>query len=299
MPLSLGLYTSVAMLLIYSPFCSMCSTAVAGRIKRQRPQHRQHRQHLQAFYGGAFLPSGTSTSAFAGPTPTPTPTLRRQLQQLRTRRNTQLSAAVHAAVEQPRLHARGFMTRQNSFSSGSLSSAPRPPPSPTATTPMAPPRNVAVLARGDSGDDLERCRRLAQKLGVELVVPRREGNAEQGEEKEEETRGKGAVGAVGGAARGENRDFKFTLLFDERGRLALDQPGSGFNPLVVRRPNEVPRNTCTYEQVTSQPSSSMTIGFFRDTDRFQFLNILPCACSQLRLKTFEHAYFVAGGLLGG
>lgn len=33
---------------------------------------------------------------------------------------------------------------------------------------------------------------------------------------------------------GEGMDaFRFTMLFDEMGRLALGQPGSGFKPLVV------------------------------------------------------------------
>lgn len=250
MPLSLGLYTTVAMVLISSPFCTMCNAAVAGGVKRQRPQH----QHLRAFYGGAFLSSGTRT--FAGATPTPP--LRRQQQQLRqgdflhrdccdfttsslkSWKNTATRLRATGATPmqlttrrsaQLRPQARGFMTHQNPFSSGSLSSAPRPPPSPKATT-TAPPRNVAVLARGDSGDDLERCRRLAQKLGVELVVPRREGTAEPGKGQEQK-QGKGRAGAVGGAAEEGNPDSKFTMLFDERGRLALDQPGSGFNPLVV------------------------------------------------------------------
>lgn len=144
------------------------------------------------------------------------------------------------------------MTRKKLFSSGSLSSASRPHPSSPKATPIAP-CNVAVLARGDSGDDLERCRCLAQKLGVELVVPRREGKTKQGKKHEQENRGGGAV--VGGAAEGENGDFKFTMLFDERGRLALDQPGSGFNPLVVRRSNEVLVNY-------SQPLCLMAIVFF-------------------------------------
>eukprot|EP00752_Nemacystus_decipiens_P016328 g14603.t1 len=118
-----------------------------------------------------------------------------------------------------------FSSSSSSSSSSRLSSAPDPPPSPKAT-PIAPPRNVAVLARGDSDADLERCRRLAQKLGVELVVSRRGDVSEQGSEE-------GGAAALVGAAEAGNGDFKFTMLFDERGRLALDQPGSGFSPLAV------------------------------------------------------------------
>ena len=83
--------------------------------------------------------------------------------------------------------------------------------------------SLAVLAaRGDrnghsstSSDDLERCRGLAQNLGVPLVV-----------ELEKE-------GRAGGAG-AETGNFRFTLSFDETGRLALGQPGSGFKPLAVR-----------------------------------------------------------------
>lgn len=169
--------------------------------------------------------------------------------QLPTRRNAQL-----------RRQARGFTPPPNPFSSGSISSAPCPPPSPKVT-PVAPPRNVAVLARSDSGDDLERCRRLAQKLGVELVVPRREGNEEPGKEQAQE---KGGAGAVGGAAEGENRGIKFTMLFDERGRLALDQPGSGFNPLVVSEPKaRSPQKDLADVDNRVSPSSSTRIVVFR------------------------------------
>lgn len=247
----------VAMILVSSPFCAMCGTTVAEGIKRQRPQ--QH-HHLKAVHG-AFLSS--AIHKFTDPTPPPPPHRHQQktlldkhccdftnaslkmwqnlatgaaegatgTTQMRMRRNAELNAAVRAAVEQPHLQARNLSTRKSLFSCGSLSSALRPLPSPKET-PTAPPRNVAVLARGDN--DLERCRRLAQKLGVELVVPRREDDAEQ--RKEQEGRGGRAVGS---AAEGGHREIKFRMLFDKEGRLALDQPGSGFNPLVVRRPNEV------------------------------------------------------------
>lgn len=267
MRLSLRLYTTVAMVLISSTFCSMCGTAVAGGIKRQRPQRR----HLETLYNSrcAFLSAKVSIHPFAAPTPTPSPRRRqRHLRQgaiyhrhkcdftktslkswrnpttgatervtvatrtqRRMRGDAQHGTAMRPAIEQPRLQTRGFVTRQITISSGRLSSAARPPPSPTAA-PMAPPRNVAVLAWSDSGKDLERCRRLAQELGVDLLVPRREGNPMQAKEQEQKKRGEGAVGS---AAEGENRGFKFTMMFDERGRLAMDQPGSGFNPLVVRR----------------------------------------------------------------
>ena len=61
-----------------------------------------------------------------------------------------------------------------------------------------------------------------------MVIPPRAGGAS---EKEKEQRG-GALGDA--AAKGESGEFKFVMLFDERGRLALHQPRSGFNPLVVR-----------------------------------------------------------------
>lgn len=279
MPLSLGLYTKVVMMLISSSFCSMYGTAIAGGIRRQRPQHHQHLDAVYTTYG-AFLSSASYKPAPPPPrrqqrhlpegatphrhccdfTTTSRPkswrnpatgtvqraTGRTQTQLLFARRNAQLGAAARvAAAKQPRRQARGFIGRNSLLSSGSLASSPRPPPPSPKATPTAPPSNVAVLARqGDSGDDLERCRRLAQKLGVELVVPRRESNTKQGNEREQEKRGGGAVGA---AAEGETRAFKFTMHFDERGRLALDQPGSGFNPLVVRRSNKVPK----YQQACS------------------------------------------------
>ncbi len=65
---------------------------------------------------------------------------------------------------------------------------------------------------------------------MELVIPRREGGTDEEQQQRSELRRGGARGDV---AKGENGDFKFVLLFDERGRLALHQPGSGFNPLVV------------------------------------------------------------------
>ena len=71
-----------------------------------------------------------------------------------------------------------------------------------------------------STDDLERCQGLAQNLGVALLV---------------EGEGKG----VGGGAGAETGDFRFTLSFDEAGRLALGQPGSGFKPLAVRQTIEI------------------------------------------------------------
>ncbi|CAN0344775.1 unnamed protein product, partial [Ectocarpus sp. 8 AP-2014] len=91
---------------------------------------------------------------------------------------------------------------------------------------------VAVLAAQDhSKGDLERCRSLAEKLGLALVVARQEQGVEEEEEHQGE-RGK-AERLAGGAAEAERDGFKFTMLFDETGRLALGQPGSGFNPLVV------------------------------------------------------------------
>ncbi|CAN0164614.1 unnamed protein product, partial [Ectocarpus sp. 13 AM-2016] len=80
-------------------------------------------------------------------------------------------------------------------------------------------------------EDLERCRSLAKKLGLALVMARQEQGVEEEEEHQGE-RGK-AERLAGGPAQAGRDGFKFTMLFDETGRLALGQPGSGFNPLVV------------------------------------------------------------------
>lgn len=55
--------------------------------------------------------------------------------------------------------------------------------------------------------ELARCHRLAGKLGVPLL----------------------ASGEAGQEAQGAH----FTMLYDDEGRLALGQPGSGFTPLAV------------------------------------------------------------------
>lgn len=78
--------------------------------------------------------------------------------------------------------------------------------------------SLGVLATRST--DLDRCGRLAGDLGVALVV--------ESEDEEMEEREGGARAPAGGKL-----GFRFTLLFDERGRLALGQPGSGFKPLVV------------------------------------------------------------------
>lgn len=56
---------------------------------------------------------------------------------------------------------------------------------------------------------MERCRRLASELGAVLIM----------------SGSKEPEGALEG--------IRFTLLYDEEGRLALGQPGSGFTPLTV------------------------------------------------------------------
>lgn len=184
-------------------------------------------------------------------------------------------------VERPhdrQARAACITTRDNSSSSSSLSPAahsdfmaqqpsvspPRPPPPSVSSTPRATPctNNLAVFAAApgeeDSGDDdLERCRRLSRNLGVKLVVPRQE----EGQQKQKQQgQGKGKMAtAVGGARRTDNAGFKFAMLFDDRGRLALDQPGSGFNPLVVRRRKNNPttRHMRTVPVTNRRPSSSI------------------------------------------
>lgn len=85
------------------------------------------------------------------------------------------------------------------------------------------PASVVVLASGsmEGGEhnDEERCRRLADELGAALVVEGGQGGGDLQRER-------GAGNAVADSVR-------FTMLFDESGRLALGQPGSGFTPLVV------------------------------------------------------------------
>ncbi|CAM9737849.1 unnamed protein product, partial [Hapterophycus canaliculatus] len=94
-------------------------------------------------------------------------------------------------------------------------------------------------------DDLERCQRLAQNLGVSLVVrgqkdepEEQEEGQEQEQEQEQEKQqqkkgGRKGRQSKGGGAGGKSGNWKFTMIFDESGRLALGQPGSGFKPLVV------------------------------------------------------------------
>lgn len=71
------------------------------------------------------------------------------------------------------------------------------------------------LGIASGGDDsrrktnIARCKRLAAKLGVPMVPISEEGQDKPGE------------------------STRFTLLYDEKGRLGLGQPGSGFTPLVV------------------------------------------------------------------
>lgn len=85
------------------------------------------------------------------------------------------------------------------------------------------PASVVVLASGSieggENNDEERCRRLADELGAALVVEGRQGG-------DDLQRGRGVGNAIADGVR-------FTMLFDESGRLALGQPGSGFTPLVV------------------------------------------------------------------
>jgi len=248
------LYNTV--LLISSLPSSMCGAHVARRIKRQRPQHLP-----QALYAAFFSSSG---GKFAGSAIEALPPhgpqgafLRRHGCYCCDTSATSLKSWTSAASAAPlqlrnRKDARGAvagararrcttrtgLSGDNVPSSASPPTSPASPPvSPTASsqtspmsTPGAPACSVAVLAGGNSGDELERCQRLAQTLGVELVIPRRECGSEE-EEKHWSERRRG--GSLEDSAKGENGDFKFVLLFDERGRLALHQPGSGFNPLVV------------------------------------------------------------------
>lgn len=88
-----------------------------------------------------------------------------------------------------------------------------------------PKTSVVVVAKINNGSDsgesstaeneveLDRCRRLAQELDIDLVLDDGQNRARKAREKSE---------------------FRFTMLFDEKGRLGLGQPGSGFKPLVVR-----------------------------------------------------------------
>lgn len=70
-----------------------------------------------------------------------------------------------------------------------------------------------VSNTAENGVELDRYRRLAQELDIDLVL-------EEGGNRARKAR--------------EKSKFRFTMLFDEKGRLGLGQPGSGFNPLVVR-----------------------------------------------------------------
>ena len=82
---------------------------------------------------------------------------------------------------------------------------------------------MAVVAKMSNGSDtgetnaekeieLERCKRLARELGIEVVLEDERSQARKAREKSK---------------------FRFTMLFDDKGRLGLGQPGSGFKPLVV------------------------------------------------------------------
>lgn len=85
---------------------------------------------------------------------------------------------------------------------------------------IASPTGSTTATQGKGSDDLERCRLLANSLGVALVVAEGEGEDSESRERKRVTeRKKGSP--------------RFTLLFDDEGRLALGQPGSGFKPLVV------------------------------------------------------------------
>lgn len=91
-----------------------------------------------------------------------------------------------------------------------------------------PKTSVVVVAKISNGSDsgvsntaeneveLDRYWRLAQELDIDLIL-------EEGGNRARKAR--------------EKSKFRFTMFFDEKGRLGLGQPGSGFNPLVVRVAN--------------------------------------------------------------
>lgn len=91
-------------------------------------------------------------------------------------------------------------------------------------------------ARSDDQLSLERCRHLAHRLGVPLIFQDEDEGAGglDGASTGRRHRGKQKVGSLPSRAGGTESDgIRYTMLFDEAGRLALAQPGSGFKPLVV------------------------------------------------------------------
>lgn len=232
----LAFYATV-MAFIFSSFCSMCGTAVSLGTRRMATKRRTYNQVFSA----AFLCSGSSSTRNLGKSVIATRSSPACRQQGLHRAAT--TNSLTPWVDRPCRQARASAKCNNLFCSSSVSTAHSGPapqtPAPQLSSPQqqkakASPVSVAVLAaQGHIKEDLERCRSLAEKLGVALVVPRQEQGLEEKEEHQGE-RGKGG-GLAGGAAEAERDGFKFTMLFDEAGRLALGQPGSCFNPLVVRR----------------------------------------------------------------
>lgn len=251
---------------ISAAYCLMFGS-VAARVTRRTAVRRKQCQHIPAVFSPAFLlPISASGTAHVLRT-LPRRPKRIQQHKLIRRHRAVATASLVPSIQQLRERDRvcnvhnsllgvGISIGRSSSSSSSTRRRRSLLPAHTDTAaqhasvspsslPSKPtaPSNVVVLALGSNTDDLERCQRLAQHLGVSLVVRGREDGpdkqeegqkGEQEEKHQQQERSRKRRQSKGGGADGESRDFKFTMMFDESGRLALGQPGSGFNPLVVR-----------------------------------------------------------------
>ncbi|CAM9376507.1 unnamed protein product [Scytosiphon promiscuus] len=241
-----------AMVIISAAYCLIFGSVAGGASRRMTIKRKHCCQHFPAFFSAAFLSLGstsrkssTSRTLPCRPRPKPHRTLPR-------RNHTCGTAKLDPGAD--RLQRRGATcTAHNDLVSVACSGRSRvrsrrcwsahadPADAPVShvsrTSGAAAASNVVVLASIDNNRDVERCRRLAQNLGISLVLPGQDDGPEREEEdvdKQQQQAGRGTVRRTerGGAGR-EKQDFKFTLMFDESGRLALGQPGSGFNPLAV------------------------------------------------------------------